>query len=256
MVDKSVDRIDVWSNGLGTQSAAIAVLITQGKLPRPALSVTADTGREHAATFEYAERYIFPLLRDLGIPFAVADHSLATVDLYSNNGEVLIPAFLKDGTGKLPTFCSGEWKRRVVMRYLRSLGYGPDNPVNLWMGMSRDESQRMKNSDVQWMKHRYPLAMELRMSRYDCIQTVLNFGWPKPPRSRCFDCPQQGNPEWREIRENPAEWQQAIERDRQVTDSHEVYLHLSGVPLEAANLEEDEPQPRLFDGCDSGICEF
>lgn len=249
-------RTAIWLNGLGTQSTAIAVLIATGKLPAPTLSITADTGREHSDSFDYAEELTFPLLRSLGIEVMVAPHSLATVDLYGKNGDVLIPAFLAGGTGKLPTLCSTEWKRRVCLRKLREIGYGPDKPVEMWFGMSRDEAHRMKPSDVQWASHRYPVAMELRMSRFDCVKTVMDFGWPEPPRSRCFDCPHQGNPEWRQVRENQREWQQAIQRDRQVTASHGVYLHRSGVPLEQANIEDDPPQPSLFDGCDSGACEF
>lgn len=114
----------------------------------------------------------------------------------------------------------------------------------------------MKPSDVQWLSHRYPLAMDLRLSRHDCIQIVETYGWPTPPRSRCWMCPHQNNDEWRQIRESPTEWQQAIDLDKQVTQSHGVYLHRSGVPLDQAEIEVDPGQPSLFDGCDSGICEF
>lgn len=251
-----MDRTEVWSNGLGTQSTAIAILIAQGKLPMPTIAITADTSRERPESFAYAEQYTFPLLRSLGVQIEIASHALATVDLYGKNGDLLIPAYTEGGNGKLSTLCSGEWKRRVCMRRLRELDYGPDNKVSLWMGMSRDEAHRMKPSDVDWMSHRYPLAMELRMSRYDCTKVVVDFGWPKAPRSRCTICPHQNNPEWREIRAIPADWQEAVAVDRQVTASHGVYLHRSGVPLEEAEIDEDPPQPGLFDGCDSGQCEF
>ena len=56
------NRIQLWSSGGGTQSAAIAVLILQGKLPRPDLAVIADTEREKASTWAYMDEYTQPAL--------------------------------------------------------------------------------------------------------------------------------------------------------------------------------------------------
>jgi hypothetical protein len=95
----------VWSYGGGTQSCAIAVLVAQGKLPKPDLAVIADTGREASETWEYLEAHIQPLLKTVDLEVEVAPHSLATVGLYGKNGDLLIPAFTANG-GKLPTFCS------------------------------------------------------------------------------------------------------------------------------------------------------
>jgi hypothetical protein len=39
-------RRRLWSSGGGTQSTAIAVLILQGRLPKPDLAVIVDTERE------------------------------------------------------------------------------------------------------------------------------------------------------------------------------------------------------------------
>jgi hypothetical protein len=253
MTDQS--RTTVWSNGLGTQSAAVAVLIAAGQLPAPAIAITADTSRERPESWDYANAYIFPLLRKLGVQIEIASHKLATVDLYGKNGDLLIPAFTAGGKGKLPTLCSNEWKRRVVMRHLRQLGYGPDQAVELWLGITRDEAHRMKTSDVQWMSHRYPLAMELRMSKHDAIAVVERFGWPTPPGSYCYMCPHMRDNEWREIRANPVAWLQAIHADQQITASHGLYVHRSGVPLMNAEIDTEKPAA-WFDGCDSGICEF
>ena len=41
---------EIWSCGGGTQSGAIAVLIGQGKLPKPDLCFMTDTGREKSST--------------------------------------------------------------------------------------------------------------------------------------------------------------------------------------------------------------
>lgn len=245
---------DILSYGGGKQTIASCVLIAQGRLPRPDLIVMADTGRERGATWDYLHTYVNPLLATMGLTVHIAPHTLATVDLYGKNGDLLIPAFT--ATGKLPTLCSNEWKRRVVMRYLRSLGYGPDNPVELWIGISRDEAHRMKPSDVQWCKHVYPLAMTLRMSRHDCIQTVVDFGWPEPPKSSCWMCPHMSNEQWRDLRDKSLyEWNLAVNLDNQIFESHGTRLHRSGQPLATANLDETaSAQLSFFDGCDSGLC--
>lgn len=106
-----------WSYGGGVQSCAIAVLIAQGLLPKPELVVMADTSREATETWEYTETHIGPLFDRLGMELNIIPHTLATVDLYGTKGDALLPAYTADGAGKLPTFCSVEWKQRVVRRW-------------------------------------------------------------------------------------------------------------------------------------------
>lgn len=114
----------VWSYGMGVQSVAMAFLIYRGRLPKPDRIVVADTGREFSQGWEYTNEVVVPRLAELGLTIEVAPHSLATVDLYSEKGELLIPAYDATHTNargehpKLPTFCSNEWKRRVVQRYI------------------------------------------------------------------------------------------------------------------------------------------
>ena len=243
----------VWSNGMGVQSTAIAVLIAQGKLLCPDMVVTADTGRERAISFEWLAEVIDPLLARVGLKTVIVPHDVATVDLYGKNGDVLIPAYMANGSGKLPTFCSNEWKRRVVLRYLKAQDV---TEATLWLGMSLDEAvRRMKKSDVDWITHAYPLV-DLRLSRHDCILLCQRAGLPTPPRSRCWMCPQQHNADWREIRANPEEWAKATELDKQVAQSHGVYLHRDGVPLAQADLDNDghTGQLSLLDQCADTGC--
>src|SRR5262245_54993426 len=99
----------VWSYGGGVQSAAIAVLIRQGVLPVPDLAGIADTGREVQTTWAYLREVIQPYLLPTGVQIEIVPHTAASVDLYDRHGAVMIPAFT--ATGRLRTFCSGEWKR-------------------------------------------------------------------------------------------------------------------------------------------------
>ena len=105
----------IHSYGGGTQSIAIAILVSQGKLPRPERVVIADTGREATETWEYTDNYVRPILAKVGLNIEIADHSLATIDMYSTagngNNDLLIPAYTGDGA-QLRTFCSKEWKKK------------------------------------------------------------------------------------------------------------------------------------------------
>lgn len=251
----------VWSYGGGKQSVAIAALIVQGRLPSPDIIVMADTSRERSSTWRYLENVIQPVLSQAGMSVVIAPHSLSTVDLWrqkNDDGEskpmLLIPAFTtltKSGdVAKLPTYCSNEWKRRVVMRWLKSKGI---HQAEMWLGISRDEAHRMKDSDVKWLTHRYPL-IDLMMSRDDCIRVVREMGWPDAPKSTCKICPHLSDATWLEMqRDDPGDFLEAVqvEREIQQRDSH-IFLHRSGKRLDEVDFNYGTRD--LFDGCDSGMC--
>lgn len=255
-------RAVTWSYGGGTQSIAVAWLIAEGKLPRPERIVMADTGREATETWEYTEAWVKPLLTSLDLTLEVAPHSLATVDLYSHKGTLLIPAITGPGGGQFSTYCSGEWKAEVVRRYLRSLGYGAKRPVLTWLGMSLDEIGRLKPGDLQWQKLHWPLVFDVPLTRADCRALILRHGWPEPPKSSCWMCPFRNNSQWARLKEHyPADWQAAIELDEAIRardPMHRHAVHRSGLPLAEADLSvADMPDLPLFGqmgGCDSGYC--
>lgn len=246
-------RTQIWSSGGGTQSAAIAALIVQGKL-RPDIAVIVDTEREQSTTWTYMDEVITPALATVGFALTrIPKNTYATVDLYGGaDGEtLLLPVFTNQSgeIGKLPTYCSNEWKTRVARRWAVAQGYAD---VDMWLGISVDEMRRWSPSKGKWQS-RYPL-IELAMNRGDCEVIVQRMGWPKPPRSSCWMCPNHTQTEWRDIRDNkPADWQKAIQFDRQIRlKDPAAYLHGDCVPLEEANL--DDANGSLFEHCDSGLC--
>lgn len=249
-----MSRCLTWSYGGGTQSAAIAVLIAQGKLPKPECSVIANTGREQTETWTYLQNYVQPLLDSVGVTIELASHSLASVDLYSTSGKLLIPAFTPP-RGKLPTFCSTEWKKRVVQRFLRQRGYGPGRPVTTWIGFSLEEAyRRMKPSGVAWQEYDFPLVYDNPLDRDACRQLVLDADLPAPPRSSCWMCPYHSDAEWRHIRDTaPSDWSKAVAFDASLRKRDSVYVHRSMVPLEKAAIgNEDDTDDR--ETCESGMC--
>ncbi len=243
----------VWSYGGGKQSAAIAALIIRGELPRPDYIVMSDTERERSSTFRYLDAVITPALAAIGLAVEVVKKSeYATVDLYSKNGSLLIPAFTtQSGTvAKLPTYCSNEWKRRVILRWMTAQGL---RPAEMWLGISTDEADRMKDSDTGWLTHRYPL-IDLLMNRDDCKRVVAEMGWPEAPKSTCWMCPHLSDPTWAEMqKDDPEDFAAAVqlEQEARARDPH-LWLHRSAKSI--SEIDFDYTLLGLFDGCDSGMC--
>lgn len=255
----SGERALTWSYGGGTQSIAIAVLVARGRLPRPERIVMADTSREATETWEYHAAHTAPLLASVGLTVEVAGHDLATRDLYATDGKTILPMYSAEGAKR--AFCSGEWKRDVVKRYLRSKGYGPKRPVTHWLGMSLDETPRLKQSDTQWVRHHWPLCFDVPLTRAECRALILDAGLPEPPKSSCWMCPYRRNAQWRRLKEHyPEDWARAVALDeavRQRDPQESLYLHESRVPLAVADLGKDEAVadlPLFAAGCTSGHC--
>lgn len=193
--------IEVWKCGGGTQSCAIAALIIQGRLPKPTVSLIVDTGREKQSTWDYYENILYPNLISVGVKlYRVDGLKYKTVDLWSKNEEtLLIPAFTSETPrgGKFSNFCSDEWKTRVGDRFLR-LEHGIRKSRN-WLGFSIDEPRR-------WIKKendpliRLPLVKDVPLTRQGSIKLVESMGWPTPPRSACWMCPNQQDLEWEETK--------------------------------------------------------
>lgn len=224
----------VWSCGGGTQSAAIAALIVQGRLPKPDISLIVDTNREKSSTWAYLDNVLRPELAKVGVEIVRVDRNqFKTCDLWSTNDSVLlIPNWTTQSgeIGKTPAFCSAEWKRDVSMRYIRSLGI---NSCEDWLGISLDEMSRVRASRTKWFQLRYPLIFDVPMRRQDCINLVLEMGWPEPPRSSCWMCPNMRNAEWIDMKQNyPHDFHKAVELEREIRqrDPH-AWLHESCVPL-------------------------
>ena len=95
------ERSLTWSYGGGTQSVAIAVLVAQGKLPKPECVAMADTGREASETWQYTERYVKPMLAGVGVTLYVVNELEygELPELYGgdDDGTLLIPAYSQDG---------------------------------------------------------------------------------------------------------------------------------------------------------------
>ncbi len=252
-----MSRVQLWSCGGGRQSAGIAALIVEGRLPKPDHVCMVALEWERKATFRYVCEYVRKAMRKLGVPFTfISRKKYATVGFLSGEDgtSVVLPAYSNQSgeDSKLPEFCSNEWKRRVAMRWASEQPGWKERGVDCWVGISWDERQRRRAPSTKWFHAVYPLLDVAPMGVAGCYEAVRRQGWPEPPRSRCYHCPNQSDAEWAEL--TPEEWELACKRDEWIrqTDPH-AFLHKKMIPLRQVTLKPEEAG--LFTGgCSSGTC--
>lgn len=255
-------RTQFWSNGGGVQSAAIAALIIKKQLPRPDLIAISDTEREQSAVWQYLDQVIYPALLAAfpGIEVhRIQKSNFAKEDLWvqwteSPRPQPLIPVFIANTNaemGRVKALCSSRWKRRVMQRWLRSVGV---KQCDCWIGFSLDEMRRVRTSEELWYQFRYPLIFDVPMRRGECIRLVEEMGWPSPPRSACWMCPNREDSEWAEMKRTaPEDFQKAVQLEREIqVQRSDFYLHRALRPLD--QIDFDGQQLSMLAGSTPNSC--
>lgn len=254
------ERVALWSCGGGRQSAGIAAMIVQGRLPKPDHVCMAALEWEKRTTFAYVDQYVRPAMRSLGVPFAyVPREKYATKGFWGGAGgdSLLLPAWtnLSGTDSQMDEFCSGEWKREVIARWAAEQPGWKERGVDMWIGISWDERHRRRNARRKWLRPVYPLLdmMPKCVPVNACLDAVEEVGWPPPPRSRCTHCPNQSDAEWAEL--TPAEFAAVcdLEDEWRKTDPN-AFAHKTMIPLRQVALNPKENGGGMFGGCSSGMC--
>lgn len=267
----------ILSLGAGVQSSALALMAARGEIgPMPAAAIFADTQAEPAAVYTWLdelERLLpFPLYRVTGGDLAAHVAAERPIGKFLR---VDIPAYARmenGSTALINRSCTRDFKIRPIRRKVRELvgltgKRSPKAPVvTQWIGISRDEATRMKDSREPWVVHRWPL-IERELTRDDCLRWLDAKGYPRPQKSACVFCPYHDNATWRALREHPDEWAQAVEIDRRLRSRPPaayrskgvLYLHRSAVPLDEVDLrssadKKSGPQINLFENECEGLC--
>ena len=247
------------SLGWGVQSFTLAAMSALGDLEPVDVAIHADTTHEASGTYSFAQRWT-PWLEDHGVRVVTVRDGTARITTDRKGGEIWIPAFTDTPSangGMLRRQCTHRWKVRPLRRWLQANRAGQQ--VEQWLGISLDEFQRMKDSDVKYCVNRWPL-IEQRMTRWDCQRYLETHGLEVPPKSACVFCPFHNMAAWQAMKATGgADWQKAVEVDEAIRDvrpPYDLYLHPSRIPLIDVDLrsEQDKGQLSLWDAECSGIC--
>lgn len=252
----SLPRVQLWSCGGGRQSAGVAAMIIEGSLPRPDAVVMTRLPGEIHSTWPYVNEYIRPAMEKCGVPFhEIQSVDFATKGLWggSDGASILLPVYSSrtEKGSKLPEYCSGEWKREVVARWAAKQSGWKDQGVDNWIGIPTDEFRRRRAPRRQWLKPTYPLLDVRPSSVQGCLDAVRRVGWPPPPRSRCYFCPNQSDREWLELTEDELKSACNLDEEIRLTDPH-AWLHKSKKPLR--QVEFDKKDKSFSGGCKAGTC--
>lgn len=264
------------SLGAGTQSTDMLLRGFRGEFGKvPSHAIFADTGNEPKGVYNYLEwlqkfvnqEYNFKI--DIVSAGNIYEDALAYIQGTRKRYEG-IPYYTKNQeTGKkgiLRRQCTGDYKIQPVRRHIRKV-LPKAKKVSLWLGISYEEIQRMKQANLKWIIHRFPL-IEKRLKRIDCIDNFKAKGLPVPIRSSCVVCPYHSDKYWLWIYENEKEsFDAAVELNEKIRNypgiDDQCFVHRSCRPLKEVIIDIKKGEelasrqlnffPELIDEC-SGLC--
>lgn len=259
--------LNVISLGAGRQSTAMALMAAHREItPMPDAAIFADTGDEPSWVYETLRWLQSPNV--LPFPVIVTSRGNLGDRLLAGDDEARIPAYVRKG-GLAGRQCTTNFKIRPIRRAVRELlgvgprGYIAPGSVSQWIGISRDEADRMKPSGMQYVVNRWPL-IEKGLSVADCEAWLRSHGYPVPWSSACVFCPFIDNAARRRIRDHDSDgWGRACAFDASLRSPEnikrfrgELYVHPSKVPLSEADLTDlfDEGRRNQFSNECEGMC--
>ena len=216
---------NIISLGGGLQSTAMLMMSLHGVIDRADAAIFADTGWERQATYnnirqlqEYAEGFDFPIF--------IAHPKKGGVRNQAMNPDhdfIHMPVFTESPSGKhgqTKRQCTDHFKLRPIRKLINNV-FGRVNFCQ-WIGISLDESLRMRKSDVKYITNRYPL-IEMRWGRSQCAEWLSKNGFGIPTKSSCIGCPYHSNEVWLNL--NEKEKADCIEVDEHIRDIHKGRTH-------------------------------
>src|SRR2546426_304582 len=211
----STPHLRVLSLGAGIQSSTVLLLSCRRELPTLDAAIFADTQWEPAEVYTHldwleaeAQRAGIPVYRVSrgniradalrsqvrGGRAGGAKPRFASMPLYTKT-----PAAVREGM--IRRQCTREYKLDMIRRRVRQmLSVAPDRVVpkdtlvEQWIGISTDETRRMRLSPDWWISFRYPLVFDRPMTRAACVAWLAqHYPERRVPRSACIGCPFHSN---------------------------------------------------------------
>lgn len=243
--------LNVISLGAGKQSSYMLLTALEGAYDsKPDFAIFSDTGCEPEFTYQFLNwlkdhvksKYDFDI-----VIVSKGDIMTDTINYIEGKkaGNPQIPLRLGDGGGILNRHCTSDYKIAPIRKHLKAVRNG--QKIRLWIGISLDEMERQKTSDVQYIEHYYPL-IEKRI-KIDQIREWFRLNdVPEPMKSSCLICPFHSKQYWQLFKKNfPNEFEKACQFDEKIRNypklKSKAYLYKDLKPLRDIDFSQ---QPSLF----------
>lgn len=257
----TAEKCVVLSLGAGVQSSTLALMCAAGEIPAPEIAIFADTQDEPPEVYtwlDWLERQLpFPVRRVSQGKLSETALQVRASAAGNKYLKPMLPVYV-DNNGKrgmTARHCTKDFKVDPVLRAIRHVRGERD--VTQYLGISFDELERMKPSQLPWLHNEYPLV-ERRITRVHCLEWMESRGFPRPPRSACIQCPYHSNEEWRRL--SPESFAVAVEFERRYqaafaqSDLDGIpYLHRDRRPLAEVDLSDDAQMEAFTNDCE-GMC--
>ena len=271
------NNLRILSLGAGVQSSTLALMIEKGEIPMVDAAIFADVGAEPKKVIKWLDF----LKKKVSFPVYIVQWRNLKQDIIdASKGEYKsfsAPFFTQNiitgKKGMIRRMCTTDYKIKPVTKKIRELlGYKKgervkkETKVELLMGISIDEVQRMKTNKLKYITNIYPL-IDNKLTRNDCIKWMNNNNYPTPPRSACTFCPFHSNKEWIEVKKDKDEWNEVIKIDNLIRSNirfnksagseklkDKLFLHRDLKPINEIDFNKKTDQLDLFNNECEGMC--
>ena len=256
----------ILSLGAGVQSTTLLHMMIAGEVEPADHVIFADTGWEPQPVYAHLAK-LEALMEKHQIKFhKVSAGNIREDALDMSKRFASMPLYMKkeDGSkGMVRRQCTNEYKIQPLLKLQRELvglakgARSKEHLATTIIGISWDETQRMRDAAFSWLRNEYPLV-DRKITRQMCLDWCADHGLELPPRSACIGCPFKTDHEWRLLRDTmPNEWADAVDFDNQLRARLQAdgmfyvtaYLHKSATPLGEVDLRtpKEQGQDGLFD---------
>jgi hypothetical protein len=253
----------------------VLVLACQGRIPRFDVALFADTGWEPRAVYRNLDR-----LTTIAIQAGIAACRIGNGDIRADALDpthrfASMPVFTLSPDGRRGIArrqCTSEYKVNPLKREVRRrLGYPHPARVpacvfaRIAIGISVEEADRARDSDVRYMRNTFPL-LDLGWRRRECLQYLTAHGVGDTHRSSWVGCPFHIDDFWWRLRtDSPDEWADAVAFDHAIRDGSAranavqprrgaFYLHPTRLPLDQVVLRPRGAGEPDGPGCGPWTC--
>jgi len=254
--------LNVISLGAGKQSSYMLLNALDGKYGIiPDFAIISDTGCEPDYVYSYLdwlesyvkEKYNFDIVR------VTAGDIMSDTIAYLNGKRqrvATLPLRLGGSGGLIMRQCTNDYKIAPLRKYLQSVRDG--KKVRLWIGISLDEIERIKTSNVKYIENYYPL-IENRITIDEIINWFKVNNIREAGKSACLICPFHSDKYWTVFKKQyPKEFEKACKFDDAIRNypnlQNKTYLSKHLKPLRDIDFSQNPSLfPELVEECE-GLC--